>query len=303
MANEEDSKVDIYSPGVDEPAPTELSTGSVSNTSDAAEGGQNTGDGSEGRQAEAAKNTSGVPSQSAANTSDSTNTGGTKTTLAEPNAKAAAVELSDSSLKRLADAVKSGQPVKQNAELKRLSPEEIDAQLKMLRIGAEHLKKCGFDDPTPEQIAGFQSLFDSHRENVLTMASVLLEGRINETLKRYEPQFNYLEQRQIQDQRASFYERNASLKPFERFVALVAKDFSPVKPDGSQMSVAEAEQAIVAQTLDLLKGAGVNIDSNATQNAAPRTTVPKMAPVAGAGRSVGSSNQKTLSRDEAIYED
>lgn len=69
------------------------------------------------------------------------------------------------------------------------------------------------------------------------------------------------------------------------------------------MSVAEAEQAIVAQTLDLLKGAGVNIDSNATQNAAPRTTVPKMAPVAGAGRSVGSSNQKTLSRDEAIYID
>ena len=173
----------------------------------------------------------------------------------------------------------------------------------MLRIGAEHLKKCGFDDPTPEQIAGFQALFDSHRENVLTMASVLLEGRINETLKRYEPQFNYLEQRQIQDQRAAFYERNASLKPFERFVALVAKDFSPVKPDGSQMSVAEAEQAIVAQTLDLLKSAGVNIDSNATQNAAPRTTVPKMAPVAGAGRSVGSSNQKTLSRDEAIYVD
>ena len=297
MANEEYSKVDIYSPGVDEPAPTELSTGSVSNTSDAAEGGQDTSDGSEGRQAEAAKNTSGVPSQSAANTSDSTNTGGTKTT------PAAAVELSDSSLKRLADAVKSGQPVKQNAELKRLSPEEIDAQLKMLRIGAEHLKKCGFDDPTPEQIAGFQSLFDSHRENVLTMANVLLEGRINELLKRYEPQFNYLEQRQIQDQRASFYERNASLKPFERFVALVAKDFSPVKPDGSQMSVAEAEQAIVAQTLDLLKGAGVNIDSNATQNAAPRTTVPKMAPVAGAGRSVGSSNQKTLSRDEAIYVD
>lgn len=282
MANEEYSKVDIYSPGVDEPAPTELSTGSVSNTSDAAEGGQDT---------------SGVPSQSAANTS------GSESTPAEPNAKAAAVELSDSSLKRLADAVKSGQPVKQNAELKRLSPEEIDAQLKMLRIGAEHLKKCGFDDPTPEQIAGFQSLFDSHRENVLTMANVLLEGRINETLKHYEPLFNYLEQRQIQDQRAAFYERNASLKPFERFVALVAKDFSPVKPDGSQMSVAEAEQAIVAQTLDLLKGAGVNIDSNATQNAAPRTTVPKMAPVAGAGRSVGSSNQKTLSRDEAIYVD
>lgn len=273
-----------------------------SNTSDGAEGAQNTSDGRAGRQAEAPKNTEGVPSNSASNTGDTSSRATAQSTPASAGADKQ-VELSESSLKRLADAVKSGAPVKQNAELKKLSPEEIDAQLKMLKIGADHLKACGFEDPTPEQIAGFQKLFDSHRENVLTMTNVLLEGRIGEVLKQYEGQFNYLQERQLLDQRENFYSRHTELKPFEKFVTLVAKDFTPVKPDGSQMTVAEAEEAIVKQTLGLLEGAGVKLDSNATQNAASKAGVPKMAQVAGAGRSVSSGQTKTMSRDESIYSD
>lgn len=219
-----------------------------------------------------------------------------------PNTDEAINKLAETMISRMASVQ---QKQAQNAEGRAaLTPEQIEA-LRPVRVNAQMLQAIGFEEPTPEQIKGFQAMLDATVVHAAHVAAYVNEQRIQEQVQQFAPIVSRYQQQLQQEQTASFFKANADLEKYPRFVAAAASRVSPTKPDGSPKSYKEAADEVAALTRSMLAEVGItSSQANANPSAAPvQTGVPSMPSLSGSGRSTSGSSGtgKSNNPDADIY--
>lgn len=189
----------------------------------------------------------------------------------------------------------------------KLSAEEIDRLLNPVRVDANTLKAFGINDATPEQIAGAQAFANSIVKNATSIANLVIEQRMRQTLTPYEPMVQFIQQQQTKQHIDAFYSRHTGLQKYEKLVQVAAKQVSPVKQDGSEKTPIEVFDEVADVVKSILQQSGITIENSgqATQRAASSgRSVPRMAALQGAGRSAGGSSSGGANNPDAdIYTD
>lgn len=170
---------------------------------------------------------------------------------------------------------------------------ELAESLKPVRVTPQLLASLGFEGATPEQVAGFQTFADAIVTHAAHVSSFLQQRALQELSQTYQPYVGYIQEQQRSAHRTSFFSENKDLQKYEKFVSFAAERVNPVKADGSEKSAKEISTEVATATRQLLKEAGINLDSqsNANQVTPSTTSVPKMPTLDAGGGSMSGSNQ------------
>lgn len=219
-----------------------------------------------------------------------------------PNTDEAINKLAETMISRMASVQQKQAPKAEGRAA--MTAEQIEA-LRPVRVNAQMLQAIGFEEPTPEQIKGFQAMLDATVVHAAHVAAYVNEQRIQEQVSQFTPIVSRYQQQMQQEQTADFFKSNADLEKYPRFVAAAASRVSPTKPDGSPKSYKEAADEVAALTRSMLSEVGISSSqANANPSAAPvQTGVPSMPSLSGSGRSTSGSSGtgKSNNPDADIY--
>lgn len=219
-----------------------------------------------------------------------------------PNTDEAINKLAETMISRMASVQQKQAPKAEGRAA--MTPEQIEA-LRPVRVNAQMLQAIGFEDPTPEQIKGFQMMLDATVVHAAHVAAYVNEQRIQEQVSQFTPIVSRYQQQMQQEQTADFFKSNTDLEKYPRFVAAAASRVSPTKPDGSPKSYKEAADEVATLTRSMLSEVGINSSqANASPSAAPvQSGVPSMPALSGSGRSTSGSSGtgKSNNPDADIY--
>lgn len=232
------------------------------------------------------------------------------TTPATPSSTPAAQPaLTDDQISAVADKflgklTAAAKPTTSEQKAFELTPEFVES-LKPVRVTSQMLAGLGFEGATPEQCQAFQTFADAIVTHAAHVSAFLQQRAIQEAESKFSPYVGYIEQQRAEANRRSFYDENKDLQRYEKFVSFAAGQVQPNKADGTPKSAAEVSKEVAEATRNLLKQAGVNLDSqnNANQGTASTgSAVPKMPTLATAGGSMSGSNQGKTGKS-SIFED
>jgi hypothetical protein len=219
-----------------------------------------------------------------------------------PNTDEAINKLAETMISRMASVQQKQAPKAEGRAA--MTPEQIEA-LRPVRVNAQMLQAIGFEEPTPEQIKGFQMMLDATVVHAAHVAAYVNEQRIQERVQEFSPIVSRYQQQMQQEQTADFFKSNTDLEKYPRFVAAAASRVSPTKPDGSPKSYKEAADEVATLTRSMLSEVGINSSqANASPSAAPvQSGVPSMPSLSGSGRSTSGSSGtgKSNNPDADIY--
>lgn len=218
-------------------------------------------------------------------------------------------ELTEERIAEIAAKVTSASRRAEPKEEKQLSPAELKQLLNPVEVTKETLQMFGIAEPTDQQVKAYQMFADMISKHNSSMLNLALEHRSRQFEGVLKPLNEYVTKAQQERYMNGFYEANPALKKFEKLVRVAASRVSPTRADGGELSMDEAYKAVADETKTLLKEFNIDVDSAGGDEteanlSAGGSAVPKMASLAGAGRSLGGSGSKgkTNNPDASIYD-
>jgi len=173
-------------------------------------------------------------------------------------------------------------------------PELTQAQIRQLlnpvEVTPDVLRAFGIENASPEQVAAYQQFANSIVRNASSVANLVIEQKLRESLSPYQPYVNFIEQQQAKQHVDTFYSKHGELQKYEKFVQLAAQSISPVKADKTMKSANEVYDEVASSVKAMLAEAGVTIASPSANPSAvvnKGSAVPRMASLASTGRSQG----------------
>lgn len=206
----------------------------------------------------------------------------------EPEAaKQSTVALDPASLQAIAQAMGRAPDAPASAASEaQLTPQQLEEMFKPVRVTKQTLTALGFEEPTDEQVKGFQALSEQIAQHAIRTAHYLQQRQAQELTKSFEPlQQLYVEQ-QAQKAKDTFFAKYPALKSYDRYVALAAQSLSQTTPTGQQKTDEQLMKEVADSTIELLKGANPDFSLSANPSAPPvPKQVVKPAARMGGGRS------------------
>jgi len=187
--------------------------------------------------------------------------------------------------------------------------DEVRKQLDYYEVDDKVMEVLFDVEATPQKRqAAFAEVQRKMYQHNLKLVEHLVEERLGEARKEYEPIRNEFITRQQQKQVETFFAEYPGLVPHQTTVAMIAKQLPRNNPQtGKPFSDSELVSNIVNATKSYLKTLGHEVDpkkSSANPNTeSTQSSVPKSKPLAGSGRSAPGSSPapKTVSRDVSIW--
>lgn len=186
-----------------------------------------------------------------------------------------------------------------------LTPEQITALLKPVRVTAEQLKHFGIENATPEQLAGIQQFLEQPAQNAIAVAKLMMEHQQQQFIRENQHIVEYYNKQQADAHRNNFFQTNEDLKGFEDVVELVANKVSEHNPDGSLKSDAQLMKEVATASRAVLTKYGVQLKPAQPANhgaGSRKSNVPTMPSLQRPGRSLGApANGGANNPDADIY--
>lgn len=183
---------------------------------------------------------------------------------------------------------------------------QIKELLQPVEVTADTLKSMGFENATPEQVAGFQNFALATVKNSVAVAKVMIKQARAEVEAALGPIMQEREQASMEKVQTNFYSKFGALKKYEKIVKAAAGDVNPIDASGKQKSQDQIFKEVAALATKTLGEYGVKINLNGGQAAnlgagAPATggirRVPAPPKPGASGRSGGSPDSKGKGND------
>lgn len=217
-------------------------------------------------------------------------------------AKDNTLRIDEESLVKLAKAVQAGPAPQQSDQPAPLSTEEIEKIFRPVRITKEKLRAMGYEDPTDEQVKGFQAILEETAQHSVAIAQVMVQRAESQVRRDLTPlQQAYLDV-QYRQSEETFYSKHPELRDYKQFVQIAARN---VQGEGKNVDQIISEVATLTKGMLTQVNPGLKFVANPGSPATkPATGTPKPAALGGSGRSpspgVGKGAEK-FNPDTNIY--
>ena len=177
----------------------------------------------------------------------------------------------------------AAKPKKSEADEAKERAQKFVEQIKPFTVDAAMLEQLGFPEATEAQIKGFQKFINETSAMSVRAANLLAEQRMQQLVERFAPVEDYIQEQHRENVKRTFFNSYPGLTKYENLVAMVAKQVSPVKPDGGEKTPQEIFDEVAATTVAHAQSIGVNLTleqvKTATSSAgqATNSAVPKPA--------------------------
>lgn len=186
----------------------------------------------------------------------------------------------------------------------KLSPQQLKEMLNPVEVSPATLQAMGFENPSNEQVAGFQNFANAVTKNAVSIARVMIQQARKEVEGIVAPLSQQHQQSQQDALKNSFYGSNKDLSKYEKIVAIAAKETSQFNLDGSEKSPEALMKEVADKARATLKEYGINLSAPANLGTAAGEQVPKPNRLSSVGRSGGDTNGqrgKPNNADADIY--
>jgi len=186
-----------------------------------------------------------------------------------------------------------------------LSTEQIKQMLNPVEVTMESLQSMGFENPSVEQIAGFQQFSNAVVKNAVSIARVMIQQQVKTFEAALSPLTAQHAESQEKQTRQEFYDGNKDLLKYDKIVRLAAKEVNPFAADGSEKTKEQIYKEVAVNTKATLQSLGIKLESLANPGAVGGGNVPQPNKFAPTGRSGGDNNGqrgKPNSADADIYQ-
>lgn len=177
-----------------------------------------------------------------------------------------------------------------------------------VEVTPEVLQSLGFENPTPEQVKGFQGFANSVVKNAVSIAKVMIQRKEEEFQQMMGPLTEHYEKAQVAQTRSEFYGTFKHLEKYDKIVKAAAAEVNPKNADGSSKSKIQVFKEVAASTVATLKSLGVVVQTPNANHGAAGNNQQRQVPNpnrsgAPAGRSGGDNRQggKPNNPDADIY--
>lgn len=175
------------------------------------------------------------------------------------------------------------------------SPQKLREMLNPVEVTGELLGELGFENTTPQQVAGFQKFTNAIVKNAVSIARVIIDQKAKQFEAALSPISANMEKAQMDEVKTSFYSEHKDLTKYEKIVKLASAEVDPVKADGSPKSRAEIFKEVAEKTRATLKEYGVNLTpanpgADGEVEQVQVTKVPSPNKLSSSGRSGGDTN-------------
>lgn len=219
--------------------------------------------------------------------------------------------LENDKIAKIAEAVARGMSSSRGGDERqtetKLSPDEIKKLLNTYEVSEEVLRELGFNEPSAPQIKAFQNFVNGIVKNATSVTNVIFQNELQKLRGELTPIRAHVEETRMSQARNMFFSRNKHLKKYEPIVKSVALGFNAKRADGSEMTVDEVSKGIARETERLLGEAGIKVSrkGDGANHGADHGAggVPRMASLAGSGRSSTRGNTGKKSDDADMYSD
>ena len=210
------------------------------------------------------------------------------------------VNLSPEALEALAK-LREQQQQPAREERREYSPEELKKIFKTVEVNEDLLRGLGFEEPSPDQVKGFQNFVKQIVTQAVTTSNILNQRKLTEFEQQLTPMQEHYREVAMQKAAEEFYGAHADLKPYDKIVRSVASQVSPTDASGKARSKQDVMKEIAETSRALLKESGINF----TKKPATHSAGSKPAQMAGPGRSVASGTPTNVQNnpDAAIWDD
>ncbi len=190
---------------------------------------------------------------------------------------------------------------------KGMSPEEIQKLINPVVVSPDMLKGLGFENPTEDQVKGFQGFANAVVKNAVSLARVMIQQESKRFEEALTPISTHMQEQQSRGVRETFFKTFPTLTKYEEIVNTAAAKVSPTNADGSQKTRDQIFKEVAATSISLLRSLGINPTGKPSQDANHGTghgedfrRQPNAFP--GSGRSGGQGNAGGKSNPDAdIY--